>query len=107
MIINSLVRSRYKYADLNQIFNSSRINLTTHVVGNREGYLNERTVTLIGSGALILIDQVKGLDLNLKPNEDCVVLDTENPALQIAEFLRKYPSFSKIKKNVEKIRAKG
>ena len=93
-----------KYTDLNRVFNESRINITTHVVGDKGGYLNERTITLIGSGALILIDNVKQLDLNLKPDRDCLVIDKENPSLQIAEILGNYQHYLEIKKNVLKIR---
>jgi hypothetical protein len=93
-----------RYEDLNQIFNESRINLTTHVIGNRAGYLNERTVTLIGSGSLILIDPIKELDQNLLDKRTCLVLDPERPVEQIKRILKNYDSYQLVKNSIKKIR---
>ena len=74
------------YKDLNKLFNSSKINLCTHVVSNKDGYINERTVLVLGSGGLLLVDQVKGLD-DIIPTDCFIFLDTENYVTQIKKIL--------------------
>ena len=76
-----------RYENLNTVFNSSRININTHGVGNCRGYRNERAIILIGSGCLVLTDNVPGLDLHLQPGVDCRIIDPTNPGLQIRSIL--------------------
>lgn len=94
------------YSKLNSIFNASKINLTTHVVGNKEGYLNERTVTLIGSGSLILIDPIKGLDLHLQSEKNCLYLNLDDPIGQIVDILSNYENskYNAIKNDLKSAR---
>lgn len=65
------------YGDLNGIFNTSRINISTHVCYNYDGYINERSITVLMSGGLLLIDPVKGLSKIMTPNKECIVMESD------------------------------
>ena len=87
-----------RYEDTGKIFNSSKINLCTHVQKNSYKYVNERSILIIGSGGLLLVDKVDGLD-QLFNNNECVFLDFDNYIEQIVEILGNYDQYISIKDN--------
>ena len=95
-----------KYLDQNKLFNSSKINITTHVDGITDGYLNERTIDLIGAGVFFLIDDISGLERNLVPKKHCLVMDKHFLVEQIKEVLANYetPLISTIKSELAEIK---
>ena len=40
--------------------------------------MNERVILILGSGGLLLVDKVDGIDEILVPNKECVILDKDN-----------------------------
>jgi len=82
------------YKDLNKIFNSSRINLSTHST-NREGYLSRRDILVIGSGGLLLTDKVKGIE---KMSGGCVAFEGINDlGNKIKDILVDYKKYEHVK----------
>ena len=88
-----------KYNDTVDIFNSSKINLCTHVVGNKKGYLNERVFMIMGSGGLLMVDPVPGVDDILVNGENCMMIDQNRIVRQIKSILSNYQYYHRIKKN--------
>ncbi len=86
------------YADTNNVFNKSRINISTHIVGNQEGYVNERTILILGAGALLLVDKIKGMETIFKENVHCVyyesLLDLQS---KVRNILQNYNEYTHIK----------
>lgn len=87
------------YCDLNKIFNYSKINLCTHVLCDKDGYLNERIILIGGSGGLVLVDHVKGLEKTFVPNEHVVILDKNNYIEQISNLLSNYHEYVDMRKS--------
>lgn len=83
-----------KYDKLNNLFNYSRINLCTHVLCNKEGYVNERVILVGGSGGLLLCDEVKGMN---KIFSDIVVLKQTGYIEQIVDILKNYEQYNEMK----------
>lgn len=87
------------YYDTNKLFNESKINICTHVVGNQDGYFNERVALILGSGGLLLTDRVKGLDSVFKENEECLFFDSlDDLSETVKTTLENYVNFEKIKR---------
>lgn len=78
------------YEDTNKLFNYSRINICTHVICDKSGYLNERVFLIMASGGLLLVDRVAGLEDVLCENKDCLVLSKEGYVEQIVKILEDY-----------------
>jgi len=102
--LNELYPDSYKgftkYDDLNNIFNFSKINLCTHVLNNKDGYLNERVILIGGSGGLLLVDYVKGIENIFEINNEILVLDKHYYVDQIASILCNYDKYITIRKNL-------
>lgn len=83
------------YEDTNKVFNYSKINLCTHVQCDKHLYLNERTFMILGSGGLLFIDNVAGLNEILDVNNECIVLnkDKDSYVEQIVNVLQTYDKF--------------
>lgn len=88
------------YEETNEIFNKSKINLCTHVVGNADGYLNERVFLIMASGGLLLVDPVKN-DI-LVDGYNCIYIDKNNVIKQIESILKNYSIYENIKNNALK-----
>ena len=88
-----------KYYDTNKLFNYSKINICTHVQCNTYKYINERVVLILGSGGLLLVDKVDGIDEILVPNKECVILDKDNYMNQILNILNNYDNYYIIRHN--------
>lgn len=81
------------------VFSNSKININVHGAYG-EGYLNERTFTILGSGGLLLIDNIPGLDRVLTPGVNCVVIRDTNPKKicdQVNEILMNYADYYPIR----------
>lgn len=85
-----------KYSDLNEIYNKSKINLCTHVCHSKSKYLNERTILILGSGSLLMVDPVKNLQELINPDE-CVYFDKDKIVEQIEEILNNYERYNVVK----------
>lgn len=89
------------YSETGQMFNKSKINICTHVVGDKEGYLNERIFLIMASGGLLMVDPV--------PNEilvngkNCVFIDQKRILTQIKSILTNYDRYHSVKKKGYKI----
>lgn len=82
-----------KYCELNKIFNYSKINLCTHVLCNKFGYLNERIILIGASGGLALVDLVKGIDTIFEPNKHVLILNKDSYIEQIVNILDNYENY--------------
>lgn len=91
-----------KYEELNKLFNYSKINLCTHVQYKYFGYLNERVILIGGSGGLLLVDKVNGIDNIFDKNNEIILLQKENYVNQICEILNNYGEFIDYRKNLGK-----
>lgn len=87
------------YDKLNYLFNYSKINLCTHVICDADGYINERVILIGGSGGLLFVDNVKGINEYFKSNEEIIIIDKEKYVDQITNILDDYNYYVDIKKN--------
>jgi hypothetical protein len=81
-----------QYNEINKVFNYSKINLCTHIICDKDGYVNERTILIASSGGLLLVDKVKGIENVLNKN-DFIILNKDNYINQIVEILENYDSY--------------
>lgn len=88
-----------KYDDTCRAFNESKINLCTHVVGNKKGYLNERVFLILASGGLLLIDPIPGVDDILINGYNCIFINKNRIIQQVRRILDNYDKYQNIKKN--------
>lgn len=88
-----------QYNESNKVFNYSKINLCTHIIHNKDGYLNERTILIAGSGGLLLIDRVKGIE-NILDKNDYIVFDKNNYIEQIVEIIENYENYIDKRKRI-------
>jgi hypothetical protein len=88
------------YEESNILFNKSKINICTHVICNKNKYLNERAILIAGSGGLLYIDPVKGLEDIFVPNVDCVIIDKDDYLNQIVNILKNYDKYYDIRYNI-------
>jgi len=87
------------YAELNKIFNSSKINICTHTHCQYNGYLNERTILILGSGGLLFVDPVCGIENTFVNGVDCVYIDKNNYINQICDIIENYDDYYEIRNN--------
>lgn len=81
------------YEDTNKLFNYSKINLCTHVLCNKTGYLNERVMLILAAGGLLLVDPVKGIEDELDIDKECILINKEGYLEQIVEILENYEKY--------------
>ena len=62
------------YTENRKIFTSSKVNISLHITKGR-GYINERCVTILASGGLLLMDTNEGVD-ELLPDSFVTMRDT-------------------------------
>lgn len=71
----SSYRGFMRYEESASAFYNAKLSLTTHVTKS-PGYLNERCVTVLAAGGVLLIDDVLGVEeTRLKHNQNCIVMD--------------------------------
>ena len=86
-----------QYENLNDVFNSSRINISLHVCNSKKGYMNERVSLVLASGGLLLTDPID--DTPIKNGENVIYLEKYNYIDQIKNILNNYSDFLYIKHN--------
>lgn len=91
-------RGFISYDKLNFLFNYSKINLCTHVISHMDGYINERVILVGGSGGLLMVDNVKGIDKYFEPNQEIILIDKNNYIHQICDIINNYQKYIPIKK---------
>jgi hypothetical protein len=87
----------FSYNKLNDVFNDSKINISLHVC-DKNKYINERTILILGSGGLLFVDPIEGIK-EVLGNDCCVYINKNNYKEQIRHILNNYDSYSKIKEN--------
>lgn len=100
---------RYKgwipFNESNKVFYNSKINLCTHIRPDGYLYLNERVGQIMGSGGLLFIDPVNGIEDIFNRGEECVVMDcssNENLRNQISDVLNNNEKYDIIRENGRK-----
>ena len=67
---------RYKgwisFNESRKVFTNSKINLCTHIRPDGFMYINERVTQVLGSGGLLLVDEVNGISEVLNLGEECL-----------------------------------
>jgi hypothetical protein len=86
------------YENTNKVFNYSKINICTHVHYNKFKYLNERSVLILGSGGLLYVDPLNGVN-EIEPNKDCITIDKDNYITQIVSILHNYDNYYHLRHN--------
>lgn len=90
-------RGPISYENNRLVFSNSKVNINVHGAYG-DGYLNERTVTILGSKGLMLIDNVPGLERNLEDNVNCVVINNpSNINDQVYDIISNYDDYVNIK----------
>jgi len=90
------------YENTSLVYFNSKINICHHVVSNKRGYINERVMLVAGSGGLIFIDPVVGLEDIFVPNKECIMMKDKNPQKiieQIKEILSQREKYNEIANN--------
>ena len=88
-----------RYEETGDVFNSSCINISTHIITNRKGYINERCVLITGSGGLLFVDDVKGIEDVFVPDNECVIIKKDGYINQIKDLLKDKKRCEEIKEN--------
>ena len=88
-----------RYDETNKLFNYSKINICTHVQCCAYKYLNERALLILGSGGLLYVDKVDGIETILEPSVDCVIIDKDNYLEQIRTILNNYDDYYMVRYN--------
>lgn len=83
------------YFTLNKIFNYSKINLCTHVIYDKDGYMNERCILVSAAGGLLLVDDVKGNVI-----KDAIILHKTDYLQQIADIVGNYEKYVDVRKKL-------
>jgi hypothetical protein len=86
------------YKDTNKLFSSSKINISTHVICDEKGYVNERCNLIMACKGLLLVDPVAGIEELYTPNEHMVLLEKDYLA-QIRTILADNASYDRIREN--------
>lgn len=88
-------RGFMNYDQSNLVFYCSKINLCTHVIGNANQYLNERVILIGGSGGLLLVDKVAGIE-NIFDNDNEIIVYDKNDDIvdKIIDILNNYKSYA-------------
>lgn len=81
-------RGFVSYHKGNIVFNCSKISLCTHVLGNMDGYLNERAILIGASGGLLMVDPIKGIERIF--GLEAVIIRDSGIVDQIVEILGNY-----------------
>lgn len=85
-----------------KVFSSSKINICTHIRPDGNMYINERVCQILGSGGLLLVDSVNGIEKVLNPEKDCLLINGQNKDLflnQIKDILNNYEKYEQVREN--------
>lgn len=92
-------RGFIKYNDTGKLFAASKINICTHVLCNKYGYLNERNILIMASGGLLFVDPVDGIDKILGHKKNCFIFDRNIFMEQIIDILKNYGDYYLVRYN--------
>ena len=96
-------------AETNIVHNMSKINISTHVDGYQDGYLNERVSLILGSGGLLYVDEVMGIE-HLLTEFECAFIDhranDEQILKQIHNIIQNYKAYERIKQRGQEVAEK-
>ena len=81
------------YQELSTVFSRSKLNICTHVVGNKRKYINERVILILASKGLLYVDNVSGLGDIIDTTDECVIIDPSDPIKQIHSILDNYDKY--------------
>lgn len=82
-------RGEVPYSRTREVFCRSKINICTHVVGDRVGYLSERVSLVLGSGGFLWMDKVPQ---NIVTEKEAMFIDPARPVPeQVLELLAAPP----------------
>jgi len=97
---------RYKgwisFNESRKVFYNSKINICTHIRPDGEMYINERVCQILGSGGLLFVDPVKGLNKALGERTEYIPIDFSSSGKfvsQIKDILSNYEPYWQIRKN--------
>lgn len=83
-----------------KVFYNSKINLCTHIRPDGYKYINERVTQILGSGGLLLVDNVSGIR-DMFSNAECLVMDSlrkEDITNQVKNIIENYAQYEDVKK---------
>lgn len=95
-------KSFITYDQSSKIFYYSKINLCTHVISNMDGYVNERVILIGGSGGLLLVDNIKGINKIFDTDKEIIIIDKNNYIEQIKNILDNYDQYINHRQNLYK-----
>lgn len=87
------------YHEKNFLFNFSKINLVSSPSKNKSLCICENVFQILGSGGLLMIDEMKNIDKIFKDNQNCIIYNQTNYLDKITEILSDYNSYKHIRKN--------
>ena len=94
-----------KFEDAHKVFYNSKVNLCTHIRPDGNMYINERVTQILGSGGLLMVDPVNGIENVLDIENECVVMDLGTPNItiecinQIKDIINNSEKYDEIRKN--------
>lgn len=88
-----------EYYNINMLHNFSKLNIVLHGDPSSSLAINQYVMSVLGSGGVLMIDNIKDIDKILTDGKDCLVLDDVNYIKQINYVLNNYNAYSKIKTN--------
>jgi hypothetical protein len=102
----TMYRGYANFEDLSKIYYWSHINICTHVSKRHSRYINERVCQILGSGGLLLVDATKDIKRVLDTDNECLIIDENDPVGQIMNVLKMY-SNNEGRKRLDEIKHNG
>lgn len=97
-----MYKGEMPYHENRKVFSNSKISLSIHVLQHAPEYLNERCITTLASGGLLLVDPVEGIERVLANGVNCVVMCSNQPediVLQVKHILANYDQYRDVRQN--------
>jgi len=91
------------YSLINVIYNKSKIIIITHHDKNYTFGSNKNLLPALASGGLVLVDNIKDIQLFIKDGEECVLMKEDKYIEQIDEILNNYKKYEIIRENGRKV----
>lgn len=91
-----------RFDESRKVFHNSKINLCTHIRPDGFMYMNERVAQVLGSGGLLMVDKVNGIENILDLENECTTIDFEyNNTIsgKIKDILKNYDKYEQVKAN--------
>jgi len=94
------------FEESRKVFYNSKINLDTHIRPDGYLYLNERVGQIMGSGGLLFVDPVNGIEEIFERGKECIIIDLNSEddfKNQINDILNNKERYDEIRENGYKI----